>query len=198
MANNNTYFGQTSTSDGNTKQCFYRPKRDLYTPREKICKGNNIKSIIPEWPYANQSTEQESLLGNAFPWQRKWYLKFVPPKSSEELQIGQYLKYDGPLLEHFIADSQDKQMTQETLNSTSISALKSMASKILSGMTQDTLSANSYRLACESKSGSQGREREGSTVSSHLRMPENQGGEKRSILASYTLDKNKSHKKSKP
>ncbi|GFE55357.1 AMP-dependent synthetase ligase, putative [Babesia ovis] len=187
-----------SSTDKAAERVFYRPDKSIYKPRTKPVNEDNITAITAEWSVSASNGEIGSILDNGFAWQKKWYLRFVPPKSAEELQIGQHWRYDGPRLESFIAEGQEKLPSQEELTPTALSGLKSMAVKLLSGITQETLAKNSYLIACEGHGSVAGRDKEGSTVSSQLRMPESQGGgTKRSILAAYTIEKNKATKKSK-
>ncbi|ORM40336.1 uncharacterized protein BXIN_1888 [Babesia sp. Xinjiang] len=180
------------------ERVFYRPDRSMYVTRTKAINEKDMAAMTAGWPLSATDGELGSTLDGEFAWQKKWYLRFVPPKSAEELQIGQYWRYDGPRLENFITNTPEKPTAEEEmLTPTPIAGLKSMATKILSGIPQETLAANSYRTACESKSSVAAREKAGSTVSSQLKMPESQGGTKRSILAAYTIEKNKAAKKNK-
>ncbi|GBE62141.1 DNA gyrase B subunit, putative [Babesia ovata] len=167
---------------------FYRPSPDTYKPRKKAVNEEYIEAVTTGWPLSDafaSSKEPGSMLENKLPWQVKWYHRFVPPKTPEELQIGQHWRYEAPRLEEVLSATPEK---STMLTPTSLPGLKSMATKVLSGILQDTLAQNSYQKASEGRTNKEGA---GSTVSSQLRMPEGQGGTKRSILEAYTSEKEK-------
>ncbi|GIX65807.1 catalase/peroxidase HPI [Babesia caballi] len=186
-----------------TDDIFYRPDRSLYKARSKLVSDTYIASLTAAWPMSESVTSDSAKLGstldNKFEWQKKWYQRFVPPKSPEELQIGQYWRYDGPRLEDFMAPQAETDQPESTvLTPTSLSSLKSMAVKVLSGINQESLVANAYQKAVDSRgSAVGGRDGAGSAASSQLRMPESQGGNKRSILAAYNSAKEKENDKTK-
>ncbi|CDR97777.1 hypothetical protein, conserved [Babesia bigemina] len=167
---------------------FYRPSPDTYKPRKKVLDEAEIETVTADWHFSDEfvsTQEPGSLVENKLPWQVKWYLRFVPPKSPEELEIGKHWRYDAPSLDGLLSVAPEK---PTVLTPTPLGGLKSMAMKVLSGIVQDSLAQNSFQKACE---GYITRDTAGSTVSSQLRMPEGQSGNKRSILEAYTSQKEK-------
>ncbi|KAK1937311.1 hypothetical protein X943_000930 [Babesia divergens] len=182
----------------NHERVFYRPDRQLYTRRRKIINQDECARITEGWPlsegFKTHGMHLGSLLDNNFPWQNKWYLRFEPPKSPDDLEIGQYWRYDGPRLQQFIASDASARQSVPPLTKMSLSSLKSLSVKILSGVTQASLVENAYHKTVGGR-GSMITDRDcASSVVSQPRIPEAPEGPKRSILEALTAASKKNLK----
>uniref|UniRef100_A0A3B0MZX6 Uncharacterized protein n=1 Tax=Theileria annulata TaxID=5874 RepID=A0A3B0MZX6_THEAN len=168
--------------------------------------NNGNSPSVSNFPYAyiqskgydsNSQFMYGSLMCNDMPWQNKWYLRFDPPKTAVELGIDQYWSYEAPKLSEFSESSKfDLKSTEPSgisqLGKTSLSNLKNMATKVLSGTTHDALKREAYRRE-SFKADSE--VDHASVVSSHLKMPANESGqEKLSILENFKKNVAKTHK----
>ncbi|KAK1441728.1 hypothetical protein BgAZ_500600 [Babesia gibsoni] len=186
----------SSAKECSSERIFYRPDRELYSRRSKVINKNEYDSITDGWTLSESlkthNLRNGSLLENAFPWQKKWYFQFDPPKSPEELDIGKHWRYDGPTLTQFIDNTAEKQSETPTLTMMPMAALKSMAVKILSGVTQESLLNNAYQKSQAGKGSivSEG-DGAGSLLSYTTKAMEGQSKQKRSILEGFKTTKTK-------
>ncbi|BAM38654.1 conserved hypothetical protein [Theileria orientalis strain Shintoku] len=182
-------------------ELFYVPNKSLCSQKNKVVNDAFVEGLVSDWHlsegFKNDKKSHGSLLNNDLPWQSKWYLKFDPPRSAQELGIEHYWSYEAPKLVNFATASDfdlksGKPDSHSQLGKSSMSSLKNTATVVLSGSTHESLKREAYRREAYKAESEADR---ASAFSLQMKMPPSEPGQtKLSMLEKFTMSATKGHK----